>query len=108
MSPSQRTDIPRYQDLIYPVLKAADAQGGSAQTRDHDQVIDETGTSDDVDKTASSTASMPNGASGLDHRGSWSAERIPPNLRAPDEHSHLARGPQARVEITSRWRLPAR
>jgi restriction system protein len=34
MSQLQRPDIPPYQDLIYPVLKAVDALGGSAQARE--------------------------------------------------------------------------
>jgi len=49
MSPVQRTDVPTYQDLIYPVLKAVDALGGSAQAREITaKVIDDTGASDDV------------------------------------------------------------
>jgi restriction system protein len=34
MSQLQRPDIPPYQDLIYPVLQAVDALGGSAQARE--------------------------------------------------------------------------
>lgn len=34
MSQPQRPDIPPYQDLIYPVLQAVDALGGSAQARE--------------------------------------------------------------------------
>ena len=49
MSPAQRTEVPTYQDLIYPVLKAVDALGGSAQAREITaKVIDDTGVSDDV------------------------------------------------------------
>lgn len=49
MSPVQRTDVPTYQDLIYPVLKAVDALGGSAQAREITaKVIDDTGASDDI------------------------------------------------------------
>lgn len=49
MSPAQRTEVPTYQDLIYPVLKAVDALGGSAQAREITaKVIDDTGASDDV------------------------------------------------------------
>jgi restriction system protein len=31
MSPTKRTDVPTYLDLIYPTLKAVAALGGSAQ-----------------------------------------------------------------------------
>jgi restriction system protein len=49
MSPAQRTDVPTYQDLIYPVLMAVDALGGSAQGREITaKVIDDIGASDDI------------------------------------------------------------
>jgi hypothetical protein len=32
--PGDRTDLPTYQDLIYPTLKAVDELGGSAQARE--------------------------------------------------------------------------
>jgi restriction system protein len=49
MSPAQRSDIPPYQDLIYPVLKAVDNLGGSANGREIvPRVIDEMGASDDL------------------------------------------------------------
>jgi hypothetical protein len=49
MPQSQRRDIPPFQDLIYPVLKAVDKLGGSAQGREIiPVVIDEIGASDDL------------------------------------------------------------
>jgi restriction system protein len=49
MPQPQRKDIPPFQDLIYPVLKAVDKLGGSAQGREIiPVVIDEIGASDDL------------------------------------------------------------
>jgi len=49
MSQLQRPDIPPYQDLIYPVLKAVDALGGSAQAREITaKVIEDIGAPDDL------------------------------------------------------------
>lgn len=49
MSQVSRTDIPPYHDLIYPVLKAVDALGGSARAREiTTKVIDEIGADDEL------------------------------------------------------------
>ena len=49
MSPSRRTDLPSYQDLIYPTLKAVAALGGSAQGREiTSRVLEDIGASDDL------------------------------------------------------------
>jgi restriction system protein len=48
MSPSSRTDVPSYHDLIYPTLKAVAALGGSAQGREiTNRVLEDIGASDD-------------------------------------------------------------
>jgi restriction system protein len=47
MSPTKRSDVPGYQDLIYPTLKAVAALGGSAQGREITaRVLDDIGASD--------------------------------------------------------------
>jgi restriction system protein len=49
MSPAQRSDIPTYRTLIYPVLKAVDNLGGSASGREIVlKVIDDIGATDDL------------------------------------------------------------
>lgn len=49
MAPSRRTDVPSYQDLIYPTLKAVAALGGSAQAREiTSRVLENIGASDDL------------------------------------------------------------
>jgi restriction system protein len=49
MPQPQRADLPSYQDLIYPVLKAVDGLGGSAQAREiTSKVIEAIGASDDL------------------------------------------------------------
>jgi restriction system protein len=49
MPPAQRTDVPPYSDLIYPVLKAVEAFGGSAQAGQITaKVIEDSGFSDDL------------------------------------------------------------
>ena len=48
MSPSRRTDLPSYQDLIYPILRAVAALGGSAQGREiTSRVLEDIGATDD-------------------------------------------------------------
>lgn len=48
MAPERRSDVPSYQDLIYPTLKAVAALGGSAQGREiTSRVIEDIGASDD-------------------------------------------------------------
>ena len=47
--PSERADLPQARDLIYPVLKAVDALGGSAQGREIvTRVLDDIGAPDDL------------------------------------------------------------
>ena len=49
MPQPQRADLPSYQDLIYPVLKAVDDLGGSAQAREiTSKVIEAIGASDEL------------------------------------------------------------
>ena len=48
MSPANRSDLPGYQDLIYPTLKAVAALGGSAQGREiTTRVLDDIGATDE-------------------------------------------------------------
>jgi len=48
MSPPRRPDVPTYQELIYPTLKAVAALGGSAQGREiTTRVLDDLGASDE-------------------------------------------------------------
>src|ERR1700677_3386305 len=48
MAPDRRTDVPSYQDLIYPTLRAVAALGGSARGREiTSRVLEDIGASDD-------------------------------------------------------------